>query len=61
MLEAIKLDASLTQAFEMAGDILLMRGAPNEAHVMFARACALEAAERLQEKLRQAAKEGYLC
>ncbi len=61
LIEAAKLDGSLTRAFEMAGGILLRRGAPNEAHVMFARACALEASDRLQEKLRRAAKEGYLC
>lgn len=61
LIEATRLDPGSVHAWELAGDILLKRGAPNEAHVMFARACALRASRELDHKLAQAAREGYLC
>jgi tetratricopeptide (TPR) repeat protein len=60
LLEATRLDPGQARAWEMAGDLLLARGAANQAHDCFASAAQTGGGPRLGAKLQQAAQQGYL-
>jgi tetratricopeptide (TPR) repeat protein len=58
--KAVALEPGLASAWEMMGDILLEKRAPNQAHDCLKRALEIGHEERLATKARQAAWEGYL-
>lgn len=60
LLESTKLDPGLAPAWECLGDMLLARGAANQAHHCLGRARALADRPDLAAKQAQAAREGYL-
>ncbi|MBI4798790.1 MAG: glycosyltransferase family 1 protein [Desulfarculus sp.] len=60
LLEATSLDPGLAQAWECLGDMLLARGAANQAHHCLGRARALADRPELACKQEQAARQGYL-
>ncbi|MFH1035736.1 MAG: glycosyltransferase [Pseudomonadota bacterium] len=60
LLEATALEPGEAGAWEDMGDLLMARGAPNQAHHCLGRAQALAGGERLAAKLAQSAREGYL-
>ncbi|MBI5521325.1 MAG: glycosyltransferase [Desulfarculus sp.] len=60
LLKATSLEPSLAPAWECLGDLLLARGAANQAHHCLGRARALADRPELAAKEAQAAREGYL-
>jgi tetratricopeptide (TPR) repeat protein len=60
LLEAVNLDPALAGAWEMMGDLLLGRGAANQAHDCYTRAFEAGGRPQLGPKLERAAWQGYL-
>lgn len=60
LIEATSLDPGLAPAWECLGDLLLARGAANQAHHCLGRARALADRPELAAKQERAAREGYL-
>ena len=61
LMEAVRLDPTLYTAWELAGDVLLKRGAPNQAHDCYVRArSGGDRTGELRAKTREAARKGYL-
>jgi hypothetical protein len=60
LLQTVALEPARTQAWEVLGDLLLARGAPNLAHDCFSRARGLADRPALEAKQARAARQGYL-
>lgn len=60
LLEATRLAPTDRRAWEMLGDLLLGKGAANQAHTCYQRARAIDQSGDIKDKVRQAARLGYL-
>lgn len=60
LLEATRIAPEQPSAWEALGDLLLKRGAPNQAHTCYQRALEHSSGVVLAEKVHQAARRGYL-
>ncbi len=60
LLEATKREPGLAEAWELLGDLLLAKGAPNQAFQAYERARELAEGSELQAKQHQAARKGYI-